>query len=478
MKKVLFILIILVASKGISQNGIILNENTFSKGAKEFNPVNDIDFFSCRKAVKIRAYDFTSLEETRFDISVQGVSGVKRIIPGQNSILIKDNIYNESQTGPDVFITDLIEFKNYNSLSVTVQCYKKKSANTWSIKWVREFNIKKCLSQNSFKSKFFRFVTNKIDDIVSKCSNVKLPTGSRDLRYKLNVPKATEVVSGKIYKLYLNKSGRAGYYKAVTNSDITFGSEEGYFYTKTIENPIVEKSKDCDNNPSPTPTPEPKISDLSLLEKDVIASSNCSNCPALLKDLNPRFAGGAIPVNKHEINFKPLTTITLNMNITNVGDASSDSNVKINYYLSKAYNSLVGLKATKKSTTLARINAGNTSRVTTVLSPKDFGAPQIGSYFLVVDIEKSSNENKTTNNIINIPIQVKKDLAGKFSLTQEKVLNTSEPYLVSIYSIDGKIVKSEMVSNAQEEKALVYSINKSNGLFIVKALERTYKVIK
>lgn len=293
--------------------------------------------------------------------------------------------------------------------------------------------------------------------IASICSNQS--EGRRELIFRSNQP----LEIGGLYRYTIRVSG------------ITFRNYIEIISTPTAISSIEDLTRNS-FNPSKIDFQCPDNYDLEIKESDVYVISNCGNCTSQLSSLNPRFAGGTFPVNKHVIEFTQSGGGFLNAQFTlkNIGARPSEP-VTARFYLSSNYNSTQGIEANEKASAIGRLQPGGTFSSNPTFNISDFNAAP-GRYYLVIYIEPGNNDNNLQNNIINIPVELRLLNRGNSILPpfSFKANSTNKSSTISIYNLQGIEIVKKTITTQQEEQDIISQLPK--GIYIIKKGNKTYKV--
>ncbi|TSE06404.1 CARDB domain-containing protein [Aquimarina algiphila] len=441
MKKLLFILLLFGISLNNYSQEIQIIDEVF-----ESNEV-------CKKSFKIRIKNNDGRVQ-RVDIIV---TRNKLETAGDNPTLIP--IYQHSfRHRASIYDTPVINVSDFNYYDIKVVAYRKRISSGAS--WRKDLKLFRC-NLDGFK-KYLLEPRGETEEsaISNQCKN------SNPLVENINLLSPVQLKVERVYRM--NIRGIGTYYWNVKSAS-SIANQFSPYATGSPEvfGPISITCNDNGGGPDPVDTSD---YNLQLLDSDVFVYSSCVTCPSQLNILNPNFAGGTFPINKHLMTTEGNTVQTQFL-IKNVGRTASKP-TKINFYLSDNYNSLFGIKANNKTINLPSLKSGDEFIVNPIFTISDFGR-QPGKYYLVIDVEPESNDSNNSNNFVSIPMEVKSGIGrGKNSFfLNESPLNS---YIVRVYTFSGLLKSTHLVRNRIEEKKVISKLPK--GLFIIKNDKETYKI--
>ncbi|AUP79024.1 CARDB domain-containing protein [Flavivirga eckloniae] len=208
----------------------------------------------------------------------------------------------------------------------------------------------------------------------------------------------------------------------------------------------------------------------------ITATSDCSNCSFIIKEL--------IKNNeRHIANKNGIALNFLQIKIDNKGTVSSTP-TKIKYYLSS--DSKLDPKKDyefKVSTDVPSINKNSFKSVAKSLTGLDFRdarvsgdnntEPPYGNYFFIMKIDPKDESNQD-NNVVKFLIKYREN-SSKTSLIRN-TQNSLKPYKLDIYDFTGNILKSTKVNSTEQENTIINSL--PSGLYIIKTPTGTRKITK
>ncbi len=331
--------------------------------------------------------------------------------------------------------------------------------------------------QDPYSHRLKSLRTTSLETAKTYCSGESIPSGSRHKIVILG--KKLEV--GKIYfiKPFRNYDPKYYYVLSATPGDNFFDDEDevidasavlsGPIFCDQDDDGVEDGIDNCPNQPGPASNngcPVATDYDLSLSAGDIFTYSNCFDCSNPLSVLGSK---------KHIL--YTGNSIQVQFTVKNKGEAVSEP-VKIRFYMSKNKDSKFGVQATSKAISLPSIAPGGSYLTNPSFSYSSDFPVDLGSYYLVIDVEPGSKDKNTSNNYKSIPVKV--ETFGRSSLLFSNEIKSihvfEQPYTVSIYNASGFLIAQKTLATKEEEESFVQSVPK--GFYIVKNGTDTYKIVR